>query len=104
MPGEGVILGDQHVRDAVAGQVDEAQIGVVPIQHRDIRGTRGTLPSRRPAFGRKSPARRREVDEIQVAVAGDVHQMVQPVGAPPAPGCARTVSVAPNRPSPRLGL
>ena len=34
VPGEGVVLGDQNVGDAVAGQVDEPQVRIVPVEHR----------------------------------------------------------------------
>ena len=78
VPSEHVTFGDQHIGDAVAGQIDEAEVGVVPIQYRTFaeRSEPGPAFFQRPAV--KAGRARAEVDEVQVAVTGDIHQVLQP--------------------------
>ena len=56
VPGEGVVLGDQHVGVAVAGQVDEAQVRVVPVDVRQRLEGREGAPSRLARCARRSRA------------------------------------------------
>ena len=92
VPGERVVTGDQDVGEAVPVEVDHAQVGVVP-------GDVGVGPER----AERLPAalvgplveaghRAAELDQVQVAVAGQVEQLLPAARSPPwragSPACA----------------
>ena len=102
VPGEGVVLGDQDVGVAVAGQVDEAQVRIARCRGSAARETAGTdcQPS---ALVVLVEARRGAVEhhEVELAVAGEVQEL-RPVGARVAFGLLSTSSTAASRTAPLL--
>lgn len=73
VPAQRIVLGHQHIGDAVAGQVDEPQIGVGPVAHRQAAEGVEAGPA---SIDTLLVARRlrREIHQIEISVAGNIHQ------------------------------
>src|SRR5205085_8065886 len=76
VPGEHIILADQDVGLAVAGEIDEFQVGVIPVQY----GQRGERLQRAPGsiFGSLEEAWGPgvELDQIELPIAGKIEQLL----------------------------
>ena len=70
------MLGDQDVRVAVAGQVHEAQVGVLPVD--GGQGLEGPELGPARVLGALEEARHRGVegDQVELAVAGEIEQLL----------------------------
>src|SRR5262249_6700635 len=78
IPSEHVVVCDQHVGMTVAGQVDEAQVRIVPVETRERSETAERKPvSVNGAFvkaGRWSG----EIDQIELSVTSQVDELLAP--------------------------
>ncbi len=76
MPAERVLFGDQQVGQAVAREIDEFQIGIAPVEHRQLLETLEWLPV---GIGRALVISRRgtvKVHQVEPPVPGEVHQLL----------------------------
>jgi len=75
IPGEGTVLGQQHVGQAVTVEIDGADVRIGPVQRRGVR----ERPERQPAAivvaGEIAGHRRGVVDGAQMAVAVEVREL-----------------------------
>ena len=79
VPGEEhLIIGDEEVGVAVAGQIDEAQIGVLPVEVRQTDECAKSVPAGIVGAGEEPWSRRLKVDQIEVAIAREVQQLLPP--------------------------
>src|SRR5262245_11114600 len=72
VPGERLVAADEDVRVAVAGEIDEPEIRVAPIDHWHRLERRQRLPSLGVRTLVEAGRRALEVDEIELAVAGEI--------------------------------
>src|SRR5436190_23169525 len=82
MPAEGLVFADQHVGVAVAGDIDEFEIGIAPVEDRQ----RGKWPERLPVLvlgpleePRRSSA---ELGQVELTVAGEIEKLLPPAAQP----------------------
>ena len=106
VPGEEhLVVGHEEVGMAIAGQIDEAQIRVLPIEVGEIDEACGSVPSRHRRYGKRSPGSVPEVDQIEVTVSREIEQLLATAIERRQRRARRhPSSTAPNWPSPRLGL
>src|SRR6266704_2933389 len=74
VPEQRIILGEQQIRQAVAGQVDEAQLGIVPIQVGQGLKRLERVPIKLRAALEESRQRAVKFHQIELPVATQVHQ------------------------------
>ena len=76
--GEGLIFRDEHVGMAIAGEVDEAQIGILPVECWEGSGTCGIGPIRHRRCEKEPRSRRAEIHEVEIAVSGEIQKLLTP--------------------------
>ena len=78
VPPEGVVLADQHIGKAIAGQIDEPQVRVAPIDRRHRLEWCERLPVRVLRSFEVSRRRSFELHQRQIAVTGKAQQLLLP--------------------------
>ena len=62
--------------NAVAGEIDEAQVGIAPVRHGQRTESAKARPTRVESPLVEARDRRRQIDEIEIAVARDIHELL----------------------------
>ena len=75
---EHLIIGDEDVGVAVAGQIDEAQVGALPVEVWQTDEGAKSVPGGIVGAGEEPWSRRLKVDQIEVAIAREVQQLLPP--------------------------
>ena len=76
VPPEGVVFADQEVGKPVAGEIDEFEVGVAPVQHRQRLEGSERLPVLILGALEESRASARRSHQVELAVAGKIHQLL----------------------------
>jgi hypothetical protein len=76
VPRVGVVLGDQDIGNSVAGDVDEAQVWVFPVLHRQLAEGAEARPAGIEGSFKETGRRRFERDQIEIAVARDIEKLL----------------------------
>ncbi len=74
--GEHLVIGDEDVGMTVTGQVDEAQVGVLPVDVRQTAEGAKAIPAGILSARKESWRRRCEFDQIEIAVAREVEELL----------------------------
>ena len=79
VPGEEhLIIGDEEIGVAVAGQIDEAQVGILPIDVRQTDEGAKSIPTGIIGASEEPWSRCLEIDQIELAIAREVQQLLPP--------------------------
>src|SRR5262245_61628057 len=76
MPTESVVGTDEHVRVAIASEVDEFEIGITPVEHRQRRKGDERFPAVVCGPLEDAWGGTRELDEIQLTVPSEIEQLL----------------------------
>ena len=80
VPGEYVLLGDERIGMAIAGQIHEAQIGVLPVDVGQAGERHVALPAVVTVTLVKAGRGAAEIDHINFAIACQIHELVAAAG------------------------
>ncbi len=75
MPAKGLVLGNEHVRVAVAGEIDESQLAILEVLHGAGYERRQRLPAPIRGAFEESGCGPLQLHQIQLPVAGKVEQL-----------------------------